>query len=145
MVRARNDKSLNIDHYIQKSRDINLYCHQLLIIHYPFLFHPNCRFENKSSYMKFTLRFVLLIGLFVGATSMFMQKTTHIVFFGDSITQAGAQAGGYITKIGEALLAKGIANQYVLTGAGIGGNKVYDLYLRMDSDVLAKNPDVVVI
>jgi lysophospholipase L1-like esterase len=32
-----------------------------------------------------------------------------------------------------------------LTGAGIGGNKVYDLYLRMDDDVLAKNPDVVII
>ncbi len=76
---------------------------------------------------------------------MFMQKTTRIVFFGDSITQAGVQANGYITKIGEALTQKGLAAQYILTGAGIGGNKVYDLYLRMDDDVLAKNPDVVVI
>jgi lysophospholipase L1-like esterase len=95
--------------------------------------------------MKLTLRSGLLIGLLIATTSMLMQKTTHIVFFGDSITQAGAQPGGYITKIGEALQAKGIANQYELTGAGIGGNKVYDLYLRMDDDVLAKNPDVVVI
>jgi isoamyl acetate esterase len=95
--------------------------------------------------MKLTLRFGLLIGLFIIATSMLMQKTTHIVFFGDSITQAGVQPQGYITKIGEALLAKGIASEYELTGAGIGGNKVYDLYLRMDDDVLAKNPDVVVI
>ena len=38
-----------------------------------------------------------------------------------------------------------MANQFELIGAGIGGNKVYDLYLRMDSDVLAKKPDVVVI
>jgi lysophospholipase L1-like esterase len=30
-------------------------------------------------------------------------------------------------------------------GAGIGGNKIYDLYLRMEDDVIAKNPDVVVI
>jgi lysophospholipase L1-like esterase len=30
-------------------------------------------------------------------------------------------------------------------GAGIGGNKAYDLYLRMEEDVLAKNPDIVVI
>jgi lysophospholipase L1-like esterase len=95
--------------------------------------------------MKLTLRFGLLIGLFIVASSMLMQKTTRIVFFGDSITQAGVQPHGYITKIGEALLAKGIASQYELTGAGIGGNKVYDLYLRMDDDVLAKNPDVVVI
>lgn len=95
--------------------------------------------------MKLTLRFGLFIGLFIATTSMFMQKTTHIVFFGDSITQAGVQPGGYITKIGETLQAKGIASQYELTGAGIGGNKVYDLYLRMDDDVLSKNPDVVVI
>lgn len=95
--------------------------------------------------MKLISRFILLIGLFIATTSMFMQKTTHIVFFGDSITEAGVKTGGYIAKIGEALQAKGIANQYELTGAGIGGNKVYDLYLRMDDDVLAKNPDVVVI
>jgi lysophospholipase L1-like esterase len=95
--------------------------------------------------MKSILRTVFFISLFIATTSMFMQKTTHIVFFGDSITQAGVQPNGYITKIGEALQAKGVASQYILTGAGIGGNKVYDLYLRMDDDVLAKNPDVVVI
>jgi lysophospholipase L1-like esterase len=37
------------------------------------------------------------------------------------------------------------ADSIELTGAGIGGNKVYDLYLRMEDDVLKKNPDVVVI
>jgi len=95
--------------------------------------------------MKLMYRFALMIGLFIATTSMFMQKTTHIVFFGDSITEAGVKAGGYISKIGEALQAKGLANQYELTGAGVGGNKVYDLYLRMDDDVLSKNPDVVVI
>jgi lysophospholipase L1-like esterase len=30
-------------------------------------------------------------------------------------------------------------------GSGISGNKVYDLFLRMEEDVLAKNPDLVVI
>jgi len=34
---------------------------------------------------------------------------------------------------------------YEIIGAGIGGNKIYDLYLRMDEDVLAKNPDIVYI
>jgi lysophospholipase L1-like esterase len=34
---------------------------------------------------------------------------------------------------------------YELIGAGIGGNKVYDLYLRFQEDVLDKKPDVVVI
>ena len=73
------------------------------------------------------------------------QKPKRIVFFGDSITEAGAKEGGYILKIGEALEKRGLANQYELIGAGVGGNKVYDLYLRMDDDVLAKNPDIVVI
>jgi lysophospholipase L1-like esterase len=83
--------------------------------------------------------------LFIFATSMFDQKTTRIIFFGDSITQAGVGPHGYITKMKEALDQKGLANQYDLMGAGIGGNKVYDLYLRMDDDVLSKNPDMVVI
>ena len=32
-----------------------------------------------------------------------------------------------------------------MLGAGIGGNKIYDLYLRIEDDVLAKKPDAVVI
>ena len=35
--------------------------------------------------------------------------------------------------------------QYELIGAGIGGNKIYDLYLRIEEDVLDKSPDAVVI
>jgi lysophospholipase L1-like esterase len=40
---------------------------------------------------------------------------------------------------------KGLANDYELVGAGISANKVYDLYLRMETDVLEKNPDMVII
>lgn len=91
-------------------------------------------------------RFILLIVLFIIAASLtLISKTTKVIFFGDSITEQGAKPGGYITRIADALTQKGIANQYDLTGAGVGGNKVYDLYLRMDDDVLAKNPDVVFI
>ncbi len=36
-------------------------------------------------------------------------------------------------------------DQYEFTGAGKDANKVYDLYLRMEDDVLSKNPDVVVV
>jgi len=73
------------------------------------------------------------------------QKKQRIVFFGDSITEAGVKPTGFITKIGDMLKQKGGDNNYELIGAGIGGNKVYDLYLRMDDDVLAKSPDIVVI
>ena len=68
-------------------------------------------------------------------------KPTRVVFFGDSITQAGIQPGGYIDRLKKLLPA----DQFELLGAGIGGNKIYDLFLRMDDDVLAQKPDVVVI
>lgn len=95
--------------------------------------------------MKFYKRFILLAVLFTTVMSMSKQKKTRIVFFGDSITQAGAGPNGFITRMQKMLDEKGKASQYELMGAGIGGNKVYDLFLRMEDDVLAKNPDVVVI
>jgi len=74
-----------------------------------------------------------------------MQTKQRIVFFGDSITQQGARNGGYIVRLKEMIKQKGLEDQYELIGAGISGNKIYDLYLRMDSDVLAKNPSTVLI
>lgn len=68
-----------------------------------------------------------------------------VIFFGDSITRAGVEPNGYITKIGEMATRDKVADQWELIGAGIGGNKVYDLYLRAEDDVLAKNPELVVI
>lgn len=73
------------------------------------------------------------------------QKKTRVIFFGDSITQAGINAGGYIKRIDSMCKAEGREENFEFIGAGIGGNKVYDLYLRMDNDVLVKEPDVVVI
>jgi len=90
------------------------------------------------------LRLLAIIALFI-CVSMTPFKKTKIVFFGDSITQQGAGKGGYIDLIQEKINIKGLQNDWEVVGAGIGGNKVYDLYLRMEDDVLAKNPDVVVI
>lgn len=73
------------------------------------------------------------------------ENPKRIVFFGDSITQAGVGKTGYITKMAEMLGAMGLASKYELIGAGIGGNKIYDLYLRHEEDVLAKNPNIVII
>jgi isoamyl acetate esterase len=88
---------------------------------------------------------IVIIALFVLAGFSDMQQKQRVVFFGDSITQAGVQPKGYITVMGDLLKQKGLADRYELIGAGIGGNKVYDLYLRMEDDVLAKNPQVVFI
>jgi lysophospholipase L1-like esterase len=68
-----------------------------------------------------------------------------IVFFGDSITELGVKKGGYIDLLNNRIASNGQVNQFELLGAGIGGNKIYDLYLRLERDVLEKTPDVVVI
>ena len=72
-------------------------------------------------------------------------KRTKILFFGDSITQQGIGKNGYISKMDSLIKLQGLGDNYELLGAGIGGNKVYDLYLRMETDVLDKKPDIVVI
>jgi lysophospholipase L1-like esterase len=90
--------------------------------------------------MKLVLAFLILL------TMSFQTATKKkVIFFGDSITQAGVTANGYITKVGEMAAKDKKSGQFEFIGAGIGGNKVYDLYLRVDEDVLAKNPDIVVI
>lgn len=88
--------------------------------------------------------FVSLIIVIV-LTSFMVQKKTRVIFFGDSITQAGVQPGGYITRIDSMCKAEGASDKFEFIGAGISGNKVYDLYLRMEKDVLEKNPDMVII
>lgn len=72
------------------------------------------------------------------------QKPKKVIFFGDSITQAGVKPGGYIS-IMQDKIKQGAAPNFELIGSGIGGNKVYDLYLRLQEDVLDKNPDIVVV
>jgi lysophospholipase L1-like esterase len=69
------------------------------------------------------------------------EKPKRVIFFGDSITQMGANKGGYISLLRERV----DATKFELIGAGVGGNKVYDLYLRMEEDVLNKKPDLVFI
>jgi lysophospholipase L1-like esterase len=73
------------------------------------------------------------------------QKKKRVIFFGDSITQLGVEPGGYITRIDSMCKLENKSSEFEFIGSGVGGNKVYDLYLRMDDDVLAKNPDIVVI
>lgn len=75
-------------------------------------------------------------------------KKTKVIFFGDSITELGVKKDkytGYIVRMDSMLKALNKADDFELIGSGIGGNKVYDLYLRLEDDVLSKNPDVVVI
>jgi lysophospholipase L1-like esterase len=88
---------------------------------------------------------ILFAAMLVSTLAMSPLKKTKVVFFGDSITQAGVNKGGYIDRIQTAITQKNLQEQYELEGAGISGNKIYDLYLRIEEDVLAKQPDVVFI
>lgn len=90
--------------------------------------------------MKITLKLCIVVGALFLLTAM-KSNRKRVVFFGDSITQGGVSKNGYIS-----VLKKQIdSNKFELIGAGIGGNKVYDLYLRLEDDVLAKKPDLVFI
>lgn len=91
---------------------------------------------------------LILLAVFV--TSMILMsfnfdKKKKVVFFGDSITQAGANPGGYIRLMDSLITRESGGDKYELIGAGIGGDKIYDLYLRMESDVLKHQADIVVI
>lgn len=73
------------------------------------------------------------------------QKKNKVIFFGDSITELGVKPGGYVTRVDSICKLEKKGEQYDFIGAGVSGNKVYDLYLRLEDDVLSKNPDIVVI
>ena len=91
---------------------------------------------------------LVLMTAFIGCLFLLSfrgDKKKKIIFFGDSITQAGVNKGGYIDLIKQDLINKGIENNYEIIGAGISGNKIYDLFLRMEKDVLEQHPDIVYI
>lgn len=89
-----------------------------------------------------TKSITLIAALAIFILSMAMKpKPKKVIFFGDSITQAGVKGNGYINQLKKSI----DTTKFELIGAGIGGNKVYDLYLRMEDDVLNKKPDLVFI
>jgi lysophospholipase L1-like esterase len=92
----------------------------------------------KKSFCSFAI-----ISLFISFSFM-PAKKLKVVFFGDSITEAAVKPHGFIT-IDDSLLNPIGSSNFDLMGEGISGNKVYDLYFRMEDDVLSKSPDIVVI
>jgi len=89
-----------------------------------------------------------LLVLFVGSMLLMSwrhDKKRRIIFFGDSITEMGIMPNGYISVFKQLMQAEQLPKAYEVMGAGIGGNKVYDLYLRLEKDVLSKSPSLVVI
>ena len=95
--------------------------------------------------MRFKIASALIIITCICCMSFIQDSKKKIVFFGDSITELGVNKGGYIDLLNNRIANNGQTNQFELLGAGIGGNKIYDLYLRLEKDVLNKDPNMVVI
>ncbi|HEY8733953.1 MAG TPA: GDSL-type esterase/lipase family protein [Puia sp.] len=93
--------------------------------------------------MKKSVFYAFLISTIISLSFMPVKKL-KVVFFGDSITEAAVKPKGFIT-IDDSLLNSAGRQDYELIGAGVSGNKVYDLYLRMEDDVVSKSPDIVII
>src|SRR5262249_52779605 len=76
-----------------------------------------------------------------------LKKGDRVIFFGDSLTALAVkdshvpEGKGYVPLVREALKEKGVEVDAVATG----GHKVTDLLKRVDKDVIAKKPAVVVI
>jgi lysophospholipase L1-like esterase len=76
-----------------------------------------------------------------------LKKGDKVLFFGDSLTALAVkdprvpEGKGYVPLVREALKDKGIEVDAVATG----GHKVTDLLKRVDKDVIARKPTVVVI
>jgi len=91
---------------------------------------------------------LILLAVFVASMilmSFNYNKKKKIIFFGDSITQAAIHVGGYIKLMDTILQQEGVQDNYELVGAGVSGDKIYDLYLRIENDVLKQTPDIVLI
>jgi isoamyl acetate esterase len=73
------------------------------------------------------------------------RKKTKVLFFGDSITEEGLRRKGYITVLSKLIKQEAEEEKYDLIGAGVNGNKVWDLLQRVDADVLSRGPDIVVV
>ena len=95
--------------------------------------------------MKRFIVFSAFIAVIVFLSAFTVMQKKKIIFFGDSITQAGVAPNGYITLLQQMLVKNGKDKAFDLIGAGIGGNKIYDLYLRLEDDVLSKKPNLVFI
>lgn len=76
-------------------------------------------------------------------TVLAVKSGNTIAFLGDSITQAGAKKGGYVSLTMDALKQNGI--DAALIPAGVSGNRSTDMLARLDKDLISKSPQWMVL
>jgi lysophospholipase L1-like esterase len=99
--------------------------------------------QRLSSPYILLLLIYMLFPLSCATHAVALRESDRIVFLGDSITQLGVNPNGYVAIIRDSLAKQ--APGITVIGAGISGNKVTDLQSRLDRDVIAKHPTIVVI
>jgi lysophospholipase L1-like esterase len=87
----------------------------------------------------------LLIPIKISTKVPGLAKGERIVFLGDSITEAGNKDNGYVALIRNAYKEHHPDLGVEIVGAGVSGNKVPDIQNRLEKDVLAQKPTIVVI
>ncbi|SEW53760.1 SGNH/GDSL hydrolase family protein [Chitinophaga arvensicola] len=91
-------------------------------------------------------KFLYSIGLSLAALSTQaqvkpFQQNDRVIFVGNSITEAGA----YVSYIYLYYMTHFPGKKIVIMNGGIGGDKASDIYRRLDYDILAKKPNVLVL
>lgn len=69
------------------------------------------------------------------------QQNDRVIFVGNSITEAGA----YVSYIYLYYMTHFPDRKIVIMNGGIGGDKASDIYRRLDYDILAKKPNVLIL
>ncbi|RPD41231.1 SGNH/GDSL hydrolase family protein [Chitinophaga barathri] len=69
------------------------------------------------------------------------QQNDRVIFVGNSITEAGA----YVSYIYLYYMTHFPGRKLVIMNGGIGGDKASDIYRRLDYDILAKKPNVMIL
>jgi len=90
---------------------------------------------------KTTFSIVAYFTLHLGLTAqadVIIEKGDKIAFLGDSITQAGANTGGYCNLIIETLNQKGL--EVTPKYSGVSGHKSNQMLARLEKDVLSHQP-----
>ncbi len=94
-----------------------------------------------NSGVKLFIMTIAFLGL--SCTESSHNNNERIVFLGDSITEQADEPDGFLTLIRTSFADDN--NESAIINAGVGGDKVTDLLVRLDDDVLSKKPTVVVI
>lgn len=92
---------------------------------------------------------LLLIALFVFCMILMSlnlsKRKKKIIFFGDNVNALDMRPGGYISWFIDGMKEEGEEDHYTILQSIKNGEKIYDLYQRLDDNVLLKDVHTVIL